>query len=224
MGGGLMEERIAGEALVLMAVGLTAGWKVPISFHFTKGCSASTQKQLLLHAIEALQQKSITVKAITMDGCAVNVSTAKQLGCDLNSEQSHFKHDGRKIYLLLDACHMLKVLRNTFHDLAEIVTEYGVAKWSDIVTLVNIQKAGHLHLANKLTRHHTNYENNKMKVKLAAQVFSQSTADALLTLKSSGQYPELSTCEATANFLKVSNTTFTQEKDNTVFIDHKCSS
>lgn len=204
MGGDITDQsKVASEALVIMAVGMKAGWKAPISYHLTRGCSAETQKQLILLAIAALAEKDILVRVLTMDGCSTNISTAKHLGCDLVKEVYTFKHESRDICVALDACHMIKVLRNCFHDLQEIITPDGTARWEDIELLVKIQNEGQLHLANKLTSRHIQYENNKMKVKLAVQIFSQSTADALITLSNCGQYPELRNSKATAQFLKV---------------------
>lgn len=40
--------KIAYKVLVIMAVGMMARWKAPISFHMTKGCTAEAQSQLLL--------------------------------------------------------------------------------------------------------------------------------------------------------------------------------
>ena len=42
-----------------------------------------------------------------------------------------------------------------------------------------MQEQEHLHCANKLTRHHINFENQKMKVHLATQLFSRSVAKSL---------------------------------------------
>ena len=98
---------------------------------------------------------------------------------------------------------MIKVIRNMFRDCASIHTRDGTAKWEHVKRLHEIQSEGQLHLANKLTKRHINYDNNIMKVKYATQLFSQSVADALQTLKDSGIYPEFRDAGPTINFLKV---------------------
>ena len=109
-----------------------------------------------------------------------------------------------KIYVALDACHMIKVLRNLFADLFILNTPDGKVQWQHIKDLVAVQEKGQLHLGNKLTKHHINYKTQIMKVKLAVQVISQSTADALTTLRESGYYTEFKNSTPTTLFLKVS--------------------
>ena len=105
MGPGMGDSsREAKEVLVLMAVGMREHWKVPISFHLTRGANADQQKVLIMAAIEELQEQNVEVKV-------VNVSTAQQLGCSYEKDMYYFQYRDREIYVTLDACHMLKVLR-----------------------------------------------------------------------------------------------------------------
>lgn len=64
-----------------------------------------------------------------------------------------------------------------------------------------------LTLANKLTLRHINYSENKMKCKLAAQMLSNSVADALIYLQKS-KYPGFEDCLGTAEFCKMFDTAF----------------
>ena len=66
--------------------------------------------------------------------------------------------------------------------------------------LGKLQEDEGIRAANKLTRLHLEYARNKMKVKLASQVFSTSVAKALLFLEKSG-HPEFVGAGATARFL-----------------------
>lgn len=210
VGGGLLEEdnRVATEAIVLMAVGLNKKWKVPISFHLTAGgCAAEIQKTLLLSAIQALYDIGINVRVLTLDGCWTNQSTLDLLGCDIVNNKTSFVHPTTKqeVYAMLDPVHMIKVLRNCFGDLKYILGPDGVAEWQHILNLVEMQEKGELRLGNKLNRNHIEYSKNIMKVKLAAQIFSLSTADALLTMKRlTEDGGEWSTADQTAKLLKVS--------------------
>lgn len=58
-----------------------------------------------------------------------------------------------------------------------------------------------LHLGNKITYQHVNYHNNKMKVKLAAQVLSNSVADSLDYWRT--RFIQFDGCEATITFIKI---------------------
>lgn len=95
-----------------------------------------------------------------------------------------------QIYISLDACHMIKVIRNLFRDAGTVHSRDGGARWSHIKRLHEIQECGQLHLANKLTKRHINNNSSIMNVKFATKVFSLLVADALQTLNKSGVYPE----------------------------------
>lgn len=60
-----------------------------------------------------------------------------------------------------------------------------VIKWEHIRLLQKIQSEEGLNFANKLGIRHVEFQNQKMKVRLAAQVLSSSVADAIDFLKNS---------------------------------------
>lgn len=66
--------------------------------------------------------------------------------------------------------------------------------------LQKIQDEECIRAGNKITGKHVGYESNKMKVKLAAQVFSRSVAMALKTMKDIGQ-PGFDDVDATVDFI-----------------------
>ena len=73
----------AHEALVFMLVGLTSGWKAPVAYFLTAGLSAESQKRLVTHVLEELQELGFIVCALTMDGHPTNVAMASLLGAKL---------------------------------------------------------------------------------------------------------------------------------------------
>jgi len=74
--------------------------------------------------------------------------------------------------------------------------------WQLIVSLYNFQRTNGYTYANKLSKHHIMFEKNKMKVKYAVQVLSQSVANALLTLNDL-QHPDFVNVHPTVNYLKI---------------------
>ena len=72
--------------------------------------------------------------------------------------------NGEKVFILLDPCHMLKLLRSTLAIYGTFMAADGVVKWSDLEALQEEQASIGLHLANKLTQRHIQYDNQKMKV------------------------------------------------------------
>jgi hypothetical protein len=66
------------------------------------------------------------------------------------------------------------------------------ATWNDIKNLHEFQEEIGIKIVNKLTDAHVNYQNNKMKVRLATQVLSDSTADGLSYMRTVLKHPKVS--------------------------------
>jgi hypothetical protein len=87
---------------------------------------------------------------------------------------------GENVYIVCDPFHMLKLLRNALGDKKLFCdVNGGVIQWEYIVHLHKLQVEEGLHAASKLHEPHKEWQQMKMKVKLAAQPFSSSVADAL---------------------------------------------
>lgn len=84
---------------------------------------------------------------------------------------------------MCDACHMIKLIRNLFGDVKIIKDQDGnVIHCNHISLLENIQQNECLNLANKISKRHIQYKQQKMKVKFAVQVLSATVGNALLFL------------------------------------------
>lgn len=119
MGDGLNETDVASEALVFMVVGIQGHWKAQIAYYLTNAVSPETLKVLVAHALEELHARGLRVVCMTMDGHALNVSMCFQLGCELKGNphkprKTFFPHPetGERVFVMMDACHMLKLARN----------------------------------------------------------------------------------------------------------------
>jgi hypothetical protein len=176
---------MAREVIVILAVGIQGHWKVPVSYVLVDGISADVQSQLVISVIESLHSVGVRVVSLTMDGHPTNQRMADVLGCSVKPDtlKCFFPHpsdSSLNVYVFFDACHLLKNLRGALHSLQEISEPtFGTARWLDIVKLENLQGTEGLRAANKLTNNHVNFQQQKMKVKLAAQVLSSSVAKAL---------------------------------------------
>ncbi|KAL0962703.1 hypothetical protein UPYG_G00344250 [Umbra pygmaea] len=91
---------------------------------------------LLSHALKELHARGIRVLCVTMDGHASNVSMCNQLGCELKGDpreplQTSFSHPvtGEKVFVMMDACHMLKLARNMLQAYSPIATTTGQINW-----------------------------------------------------------------------------------------------
>lgn len=197
----------ATEALVIMAVGLTGHWKVTLGYFLITGISSIVQAKLIETALIKLGEIGIRGLALVMDGHATNQGMVSQLGGSLqpNNIKSSFPHPffiNEHVYIFFDACHMLKLLRNALQALKEIkIPDIGKARWLNIVHLHELQNKDGLRAGNRLTNAHVDFQNQKMKVRLAAQTLSSSVAKALEFLDVN-KFPGFYNTSATRKFIE----------------------
>lgn len=164
------DETLATEAIVLMAVGIHGQWKVTLGYFLIHSINSSIQAELLTKAFELLHEAGVDGISLTLDGHQTNLATVKKLGCSLSPDNiiHHFPHPttGKEVYLFLDACHCLKLVRNQFCAMGEVILPgEGTAKWSHLISLNDFQKRHGLSAANKLSDRHIQFEQQKMKVR-----------------------------------------------------------
>lgn len=85
----------------------------------------------------------------------------------------------------------------------DCVAEKRRIKWNHIESLHDLQEIAGVRLANKLTKQHVNFKNNKMKVRLAVQVLSDSVANAILHCDKTLEMKPFENSQYTVIFLKV---------------------
>ena len=91
---------------------------------------------------------------------------------DLENLKNFFYHPctNRKIFVFFDTGHMEKLMRNLLDDVDVYLDNNAIpATWNDIRNLCAFQEEIGIKIANKLTDTHVNFNNNKMKVRLATQ-------------------------------------------------------
>lgn len=98
---------------------LNESWKIPVAYFLVNGLSAETRANLLKTCLIECYQVGVDIVAITFDGCASNISAANLLGCNLKCPENlktTFKHPecDLEVAIMLDACHMIKLVRNSF--------------------------------------------------------------------------------------------------------------
>ena len=175
---------VAKDVLVLMAVCVNSSWKVPCGYFLVDGLSGSERANLVKTCIEKLHDVGVDVVSLTCDGPSCHFTMLKELGAclDPTTLQAYFTHpmDSKKVHILLDVCHMLKLIRNTLGEGGILIDkDGGRICWDYIIALERLQNEEGLRLGNKLKLAHIRWWQQKMKVNLAAQVFSSSVADAI---------------------------------------------
>ena len=177
-GDGNESEEEATHALVFMVVALNGSWKLPIAHFFTTSINGEDQANLISIAISLLNETKVVITNITCDNAASNLSSIRILGGSVNDYRKlKCSIDIRNvlnipIFVILDPCHILKLVRNALSDYKIIYSSLtsSPAKWSQISALHDLQISEGLHLGNKLSTSHVYFHRQKMRVYLAAQV------------------------------------------------------
>lgn len=103
------------------------------------------------------------------------------------------------MFLFLDPCHALKLVRNTFGDYVLVDSQERGIKFSDVRELFDLNQEKEIYSAPRLTKRHIQWRENKMRVRLAAQVLSSSVAAGLLHALKKG-FQRFCKCAGTAEF------------------------
>ena len=166
---------VAKEALVLMAVAVNGSWKVPCGYFFIDGLNGKERANLVKVCIKKLSDVGVNVVSLTCNGTSCHFTMLQELGACLNIEnlQCYFVHPldkNKNIYVLLDVCHMLKLVRNTLGSYGILIDkDDNKVCWKYIIELQKLQDKEGLRLGNELKLAHIQWQQQKMKVDLAAQ-------------------------------------------------------
>lgn len=205
---------IATQAYVFNVVCMNENWMIPVAYFLVNGLSAETRANLIKTCLKECYSVGVDIFSITFDGCSSNINAANLLGCNLKDPynlKTTFKHPSGtyKVAILLDACHMIKLVRNTFEAKRLIYNGNGKhIRWQFLIDLLKLQKNLGLNFANKLTARHIHFRNEVMKVKLATQVMSMSVANALKLCSEIAPSPDFSGTEHTVEFIELFNNLF----------------
>ncbi|CAB3990496.1 Hypothetical predicted protein [Paramuricea clavata] len=123
---------------------------------------------------------------------------------DLDPSFVHPADSNQKIHVVLDVCHMLKLVRNTLAT-QKIITDgnFGNIRWELIEELHKIQDEEGLRLGNRLRGAHIQWAKQKMKVNFAAQTISESVADAIEFCDLVLEIPALHDSAPTVKFIRI---------------------
>lgn len=200
---------VAKDALVFMVVSINGSWKVPCAYFFVEGLSGSERANLVKICIKKLHDAGVSVISLTCDGPSCHFTMMKELGARLepNNLKTYFPHPlepNKKIHVLLDVCHMLKLVRNTLGQGGILMDKDGSKiYWNYIVELQKLQDKEGLRLGNKLKAAHIKWYQQKMKVNLAAQAFSSSVADAIEYCANVLKLKQFEDSAATVKFIRL---------------------
>jgi hypothetical protein len=179
-GNGDRTDNIATSALVFMARGIKDNWKQPLGYLLVnESCPSEKLQTKLYEMLDTLTAIGLHVVTIISD---LGSNFQKLLThLKVTPQQPWFIYKGMKIVYLFDTPHLIKAVRN---NLMKYNFHFGekIASWDDIKVVYNRDQQQSLRCCPKLTKKHINPNGfEKMKVKYATQVLSQTVASTLLT-------------------------------------------
>lgn len=185
--------------LVLMIRGINCNWKQPIAYFFiSNSCTGFDLQDIIFSSIFKLQNIKINVKAFISDMGSNFIGLSNKL--QVSPERPYFEVNNHKIVYIFDPPHLLKATRNMFYQHNFMFNNELIEK-KHLVSFFNEDSKNNLRTAPKLTYSHIfpgPFE--KMRVYLAAQVFSESVMSAMLVYLESSRLPDTSL--PTINFIK----------------------
>lgn len=205
---------IASSALVLMVRGIAHTWKQPIAYFFYKTSPTSGElKNILFESVRKLNATGLNVLGVVSDQGS-NFYKLVKTDLKLTVDNPYFKIENQELVYLFDVPHLLKSTRNNFFTYI-FVMNTGETNKSFLENMYHLDKQKQYRLAPKLSNDHI-FPNNfqKMKVKLASQIFSHSVAVAMYTYIDFKALPEEAKC--TAEFINKMNTFFDMLNSNTL--------
>lgn len=202
---------IANNILVFMVTALNHRISIPVAYIPIVSLDAIDKRDLLRDILTTLHNVGVKIINITFDGLLANRKACEILGASFEPTNivPFFPHpvDGCNVYIMLDACHMLKLIRNALGDLKCINDRSrGPIEWKYFEQL-EIYRVKSNFVTHRLNKRHLQYDRNRMNVRLAVETFSNSVACSMRHLLDSG----------VEDFKNSSSTIYLIEKMNTVF-------
>ena len=186
---------LASHALVVMVRGLTTNWKQVVAYYLTgDSVQGAILSNIITRVITELSTVDVNVRAVVCDMGSCNRAMWRSVGVMATSERvvNSVKHPvlpDEQLYFLPDVPHVLKNVRNCLlsQDILlppDIVDQYNlpgpIVSISHVRSLLALQESSELKIAPSLRRKHVEPKQfEKMKVSLAAQLFSHSVSSAL---------------------------------------------
>lgn len=200
-------EKLATQGVVFYLRGLYYSWKIPFCY-FTSASSvkAETLVELIKMVLSKIIKIGLCPKVLVADQGSNNRLAFKKLGA--TEKAPYFIVSGHRIISLFDTPHLLKSLRNNLmnHKL-EIFVSGNKVSWSDFTETYALDKASNVARSMlRISDKHINPTNfQKMRVKYAAQIFSNSVSAAILTAKQTKQLNSPTALNTATFFRKIND-------------------
>lgn len=208
------EKKIAKQVIAFILKGIDVNFEFPIAYYFIDEIKAPQRKNLVQEIIAAVTQCGVKITNLTFDGLSANAAMCRLSGANLNVYHRDFQTHiinpitKEKIYIMLDPCHMVKLVRNTLGRKQEIFvgSKNKKIEWRYIESLYEYSRNNNVY-SHKLTKKHIEWKRNSMNVRLATQTLSNSVADSIQFLQENN-VPEFQGAETSIEFFRRIDKTF----------------
>lgn len=204
---------VAKQAIVFLLNGIGVNFEFPVAYYFVEDLDAPQRVPLLEEIIATVTECGVKITNLTFDGFSSNIPACETLGANLNVNSTNFKPyivnpiNNEKIYIILDPCHMEKLVRNRWASCGVFIDGNGKRiEWRYIVALYEYSCRNDFH-THKLTKRHIQWNRNSMNVRLAAETFSEAVASSIEFLMQQN-IPEFEGAQPTVDFVRRMNTLF----------------
>lgn len=200
---------LAKEALVYMVCGVNADFKIPVAYFLSDSLSGAEKCHITREILMRLSEIGIKVISIIFDGLRSNITMCVELGGSFDEGRAYIQdpiNESHKIYIILDAAHMLKLSRNCIGAKNIIDSEGGLIEWKYLSLLYDAQQNLTYNLGNKLNKSHMQWEKRKMCVRTAGETISNSVADSLEFMKR--ECIEFKDAGSTIKYIRIINDIF----------------
>lgn len=180
-------KNIASQAIVFMISDLNSSFRIPVAYHFIHGLKAPQRKDLLLELIIAISNVGVRIFSVTFDGYQANKKMCNLLGANLDVFDENFQTyflgpDNKPIFIFFDPSHMIKLTRsrNTLARKKVLLGEQNQRiEWCYIEKLAYFYKEKQYNMTHKINQKHLQWKRQIMKVKIAVETLSASTASSI---------------------------------------------
>lgn len=197
----------ATHVFVFMAVCINRSWKIPLGYFAINYMDATQKSNLIKLCIKNLLETGVEIVGLTVDGSFTNLTSIKNLGCDLwdqqKSDYAFCLNSDTRFVITPDPVHMLKLVHDAFRDIRVFFDwKYNKIEWNYLKLLLELEQVEQMYLGNKLRKVFHNYSYSNMIVNLDVQCLSKSVADALDFCREDLQLPQFGNSKATATFIR----------------------
>lgn len=194
---------VANNAIFFLVTLIQTGKTVVLGYFPIKTLNTGEKTKLILDAIGKINSTGAYLLSMAFDGLSTNLSACESMGAsfDVSNIRPYIicPANGRKVYIVFDPPHMLKLVRNCLEEKRNLKDgDNNIIDWCFFERLLS---TGSNLVSHRMTRKHIEFHSNKMNVRLAVQTLSFSVARSMEILMKNGE----------KNFLNAAGTiTFTK--------------